>query len=318
MKPPACRRRWMGGPGTAIPVVEIRARVEGPSVAVVANLHGDECTGIGVAHELLLRLPSLLLRGRVVVMPTLNPDGLVASTRTIPGDGMDLNRCFPGDPRGRTGQRHAARIWSELMAGSIDVLMDLHTDSGAAVPYAIIDRVVRGPHRDALERTCEHLAEASGLTVLREYPVPRYLRFELDHSLPGACVNGPGIAAVTLEVGPRRRIDLGAVQTGLAAALGVLTAAGVVDEPAPVHASRRADGRWRRENGPRASREGVLVPHVGAGADVVPGQPLAVVRALDGTVLETLYAQHRGFVVALPEVAHISPGVSCATLAVPE
>lgn len=310
------RCKWVSGAGVPVPVVEMRSPNPGPVVAVVANLHGDECTGIGVAHALIDHLPGALLRGTVFVFPTLNPSGLAAGSRGLPGETLDPNRCFPGDPRGRKGERHASRIWAELMSRKVEVLLDLHTDSGASVPYAITDRVVRGANRAALEAACLGLAEASGLTVLREYPTRRYLQFDLDRSLPGACVNGPGIAAVTLEVGPRRRIDQASVRIGLAAALGVLTAAGVTASPAPRHPTRHDGGPWRRESGPRANRDGVLQTLVEPGADVQPGQVLATVRALNGTMLEALRAERGGFVVALPEVAHVSSGVVCATLAV--
>ncbi len=46
------------------------------------------------------------------------------------------------------------------------------------------------------------------------------------------------------------------------------------------------------------------------------GAALAEVRGLDGEIRERLHAADAGFVVALPEVAHVEIGMSCATLAV--
>lgn len=293
-----------GGPGAVPP---------GLTVAVTANLHGDECTGVAAAHALATLLPARLRAGRVHLFPSLNPAGLAAGTRGLPGEDLDPNRAFPGDPGGRAASRHAYALWSELLRRGVDLVLDLHTDTAGALPYALVDRVVRGD--PALEERCATLAAGSGLTVLREYPAELYRRFGLDQSLPGALVNGPGIAAVTLEIGPRRTVHAEAVDLAVSAVLGVLSSAGLVELPAPPHATRRS-GRWRRENGPRTHQTGVLVPLVRPGQEVGVGHPLGQVRTLAGEILETLVSPCPALVVSLPERAWTGPGVICATLAV--
>jgi predicted deacylase len=306
----------VAGSGVPIPVLSVVAKVAGPAVVVSANLHGDECTGIGVVHALARLLPTRLLRGSVYLYPSLNPQGLIEGTRRLPDDATDPNRAFPGNARGTPAERHAARVWADVISRRPELVLDLHTDTGGAIPYAILDRVVRGP--PGLTEACLRFAEASGLTVLREYPKDRYLRFDLDRSLPGALVNGPGVPAVTLEVGPRRRIDRGAVEDALQAVLGVLTALGLCVAPAPQHATFQGGGPWRRESGPRTTRTGLLVPLVVGGERFEAGTLLAEVRALDGEVRERLVARSPGFVIALPEVAHVAIGTSCATVAIPD
>jgi predicted deacylase len=306
----------VAGGGPRIPVISHDTGLPGPVVCVGANLHGDECTGLGVVHALDHRLPGLLQRGRVHLYPSLNPLGLEQASRRLPGDGLDPNRAFPGSSRGSRAERHADRLWRDLLGRRPELYIDLHTDTGGAVPYAIVDRVVRGPRAQALAARCRVLAGASGLTVLGEYPSDRYMRFDLDRSLPGALVNGAGVPALTLEVGPRRRVDPVAVADAVEAVLGVLHAMGLGGGPAPAHASRLGGGPWRRESGPRTGRSGVLVPLLAPGTSFNRGAALAEVRSLDGDVRERLHAGDSGFIVALPEVAHVEIGTSCATLAV--
>lgn len=306
----------VGGGGPRIPVLTLDSGQPGPVVCVGANLHGDECTGLGVVHVLDRALPGVLTRGRVHLYPSLNPLGLEQGSRRLPGDTLDPNRAFPGGARGSRAERHADRLWQDLLARRPELYLDLHTDTGGAVPYAIVDRVVRGPRSAALAARCRVLAGASGLTVLGEYPPDRYVRFDLDRSLPGALVNGPGIPALTLEVGPRRRVDPEAVEQAAAGVLGVLHSMGMGGVPAAPHPSRVGGGPWRRESGPRTGRSGVLVPLVPPGAQLQRGAALAEVRSLEGEVRERLHAVDAGFVVALPEVAHVEIGTSCATLAV--
>ena len=70
----------------------------------VGCIHGDECAGIdAVRRATRIQRPDA---GRLVVVPNLNPDGLVLGTR-LNARGVDLNRNFaaswrpigePGDP----------------------------------------------------------------------------------------------------------------------------------------------------------------------------------------------------------------------------
>ena len=309
-------RGRVSGRGPALPYMRVRSPNPGPVAVVAANLHGDECTGIGAVIHLSELLPELLTCGEVFLYPSLNPEGLARGIRGLPGDGLDPNRAFPGSSRGSLAQRHAARVWSQLLSCRPDAVVDLHTDAGGAIPYAIVDRVVRGGDREALGARCDLLAQASGLTVLREYPAERYLRYELDQSLPGALVNGPGVAAVTLEIGPRRRLDPKAVRLATDASLGVLTAMGLLERPAQVHETCLAGGPWRRESGPRAKRSGLLLPSLPAGGAFERGDRLAGVYSVEGEEIEVLRATCAGVIVALPESSQIEVGASCATVAV--
>ncbi len=310
-------RRALAAPGVAeLVVVTIESDQPGPVAVLTANLHGDECTGVGVVHRLRSQLPDLLQRGTVHLFPSLNPAGLREGLRNLPGDDRDPNRAFPGDAQGGPTDRLASAVWTHILELAPDLLIDLHTDAVRAIPYAILDRVVRGATRQRVDARCQQLAEASGLTVLHEYPRPRYLRYGLDRSLPGALVNGPGIPAVTLEVGPRRAYDPAAIDIATRASLGILTDAGLVASPAPAHDSRVVGGPWRRESGPRTTHPGILEVVVDPGRRFERGDVIARVRSLDGRTLQELSATSAGFVVAVPDRCWAPAATACATLAV--
>ena len=309
-------RGQVSGRGVHIPTVDVVSSEPGPRVLITANLHGDECTGIGVIHRLLASLPERLLSGSVRLYPSLNPAGMMAGKRGFPGDAMDPNRSFPGSPTGTSAQRHAHRLWSDMLEVRPHALIDLHTDSSAAIPYALVDRIVRGSDPAQTAAQCQRMAEASGLTVLQEYPAERYRRFDLDRSLPGALVNGPGIPSVTLEVGPRRRVDEAAVDRCEASVYGILGELGLVEAETHIDPQRVCTAGWRRENGPRTGRVGVLVSAVRPGQRFARGELLAEVRSLDGGCVERLKARGAGFVISLPELCHAPIGTPCATIAV--
>lgn len=303
-----------------VPVVSMSARLPGPVVVVAGNVHGDEYTGLVAAHELVHTLQRELIRGKVYLYPTLNPIGLGEGSRGVGKAGPDLNRRFPGSAEGDLGQRLAYGIWQDLTGREPDLLLDLHADSAHSVPYAIIDRAVslRGAERRSLDERLRTLAEATGLTVLHEYPDELYQRFGLDRSLAGAVVNLLGVPAVTIESGPRGIVSPEAVRGTVDAVLGVLASMGLVLTSPPPHGSRVQGGPWRRTSGPRTRRAGLFVPALPPGRPFGAGALLGWVRSVDGALLEEVRTPVEGLVVSWVDGAWLEPGTVVATLGVPE
>jgi len=311
---------FTGGPARELPVLTVEGQQPGPTVIVTANIHGDEVTGLGAVHTLTDVLSSRIQCGRIHLYPSLNPDGLAARTRKVPPDGQDLNRLFPGQAQGSPVERMAHTIWDDMAARRPDLVIDLHADSPISIPYAITDRAVaiRGSQRQELEQKCELLAQASGLTVLREYPDAQYTHYGLQRSLAGAVTNNLGIPAITIECGPRLYIQQQAVEIVMNSVLGILNAQGLVNYEAAPHSTQIQGGPWKRGAGPRASVAGVVKHLVAPGTQVTRGQAIAEIRSLAGDLLERLCSQESGFVVSLTERAWVGPGVSACTLATPE
>lgn len=108
-----------------IPIATI-ANGEGPTVLLMAGNHGDEYPGQIAIMRLLRDLKLEQITGRVILIPSLNMPAAKASTRLSPVDGMNLNRCFPGDPGGTVSQIIADYLTTVLFPLS-DVVIDLHT-----------------------------------------------------------------------------------------------------------------------------------------------------------------------------------------------
>ena len=304
----------------AAPAEGRRAGAKGPVAVVTANVHGDECGGVGAILRLIPALETRLVRGTVHLYPTLNPEGLERRSRKVPEDDQDLNRLFPGDAEGSPSERLAHSVWTDLSARQPDVVIDLHADAPASMPYALLDRAtgLRPGARTAVETAARSIAEASGLTVLHEYPEDRYARYRLDRSLTGAVLNRLHIPTVTVECGPRLYLDDDSVVTITHAVLGMLGALQMIDGKSQPHASRVEGGPWRRDSGPRASASGVLVPRVRPGQLLARGDVVAEVRSLSGALIEELAAEAPGFVVSHAERTHVVAGVPVCTYALRE
>lgn len=303
--------------GVELPVLVHRSPVPGPCAVITANLHGDETIGVAVAHRLDAWLTTHGSRGTVVIYPSCNPTGLRAQTRHVPADDVDLNRLFPGNARGTSGSRLAASIWHDLTLRRPDLVIDLHADAPAAVPYVIVDRPVRseGEARRELGARVLALAEATGLTVLREYPDEAYVQFGLDRSLAGAVVNVLHTPSVTLEVGPRRWMDSRSVAKALEATLGILASVGIVDHKVQRDASK-VDGVWRRAPTARARVAGLFDPRLEPGTRFAKGEVLAWLRTLTGEVAESIVATDDGVLMSWVEASWVSPGALLGTLGI--
>lgn len=308
------------GAGREPLAVVVHSTGAGPAVAVTANIHGDEVTGVAAVHALDELFPNLLVHGTVVLYPSLNPKGLARQQRAQPDDGVDLNRIFPGERDGNAAARHAALLWQDLVERKLDALVDLHADSAVAVPYVIVDRAthLRGAARPRMDVALRAMADASGLTVLHEYPEDQYVKFRLDRSLAGAMVNHAGVPAITLEVGPRRAVDPRAVRVTVAAVLRILRHLGLVEQAPDDALPRIEGGPWRRVAAPRVRYGGVFEPTLAPGDRFEEGAILGTVRAVEGTVREVLHAATPGVVVSWTEAAWIEARGVPGTLAVAE
>jgi hypothetical protein len=104
-----------------LPIHVFDAPEPGPTALIQAGIHGDEIAGVHALQEFLeeeLR-PA---RGRLIVVPVMNPPAYRARQRSAPG-GLDLNRCFPGDASAPERERRLARRFMDLVLAERPALM---------------------------------------------------------------------------------------------------------------------------------------------------------------------------------------------------
>ena len=100
-----------------------------PRLAVVTGIHGDELEGQYVAFELARRLNEHRdqVHGIVDIYPAINPLGINAIERGVPGYDLDLNRIFPGDADGPLTEALAAAVVVDI-AGA-EACVDIHASN---------------------------------------------------------------------------------------------------------------------------------------------------------------------------------------------
>jgi protein MpaA len=78
--------------GRAIELIRVGDHSAREKILVVGCIHGDEPAGIAVVRRLRIARPPAGVE--LLLVPTINPDGLAAGTR-LNAHGADLNRNFP-------------------------------------------------------------------------------------------------------------------------------------------------------------------------------------------------------------------------------
>ncbi|MGA0200044.1 MAG: M14 family metallopeptidase, partial [Prochlorotrichaceae cyanobacterium] len=111
----------------SLPVSVIHGRRPGPCLWLSAAIHGDEINGVEIIRQVLSQVFPKTLRGTLIAVPIVNVFGFIDQSRYLP-DRRDLNRCFPGSPRGSLASRLAHLFMKEIVSHCTHGI-DLHTAS---------------------------------------------------------------------------------------------------------------------------------------------------------------------------------------------
>jgi predicted deacylase len=289
-------RRTLSVPGINldIPYFDVRGRADGPRLTVISGVHGAEYASIAAVREFVRDLDTDAVSGRIVVVPVVNVPGFWARAPfVVPNDGENLNRHFPGAPRGTYTDVLAHHVFETFILGS-DYLVDMHAGDvpEALEPFTIFEE-------SPVEAASLDLAKAFGLGhIVRQTAVARTVA-----GSSCAAAADAGIPAIIAESGQNGLVDREAVDRHLAGLTNLARTVGVLDgEPWPVRDARRHEGwHWLRTD-----RAGWWQPAVSVGEPVPAGGLLGTMSEVWGEV----FAEVRAPVAGTPLFLTSSPAVS--------
>lgn len=109
-----------------IPLVIFNGAKPGPTLCLLGGVHGLEYSSIEGLLRVIKEVDPAKLSGILLAAPVVNQASFEARTAFVsPLDGLNLNRCFPGDPHGTMSYRVAHRLFSEVVSKA-DYLIDCH------------------------------------------------------------------------------------------------------------------------------------------------------------------------------------------------
>jgi len=212
--------RNTSGWGTVeIPIVVVK-NGEGPTVLFTGGVHGDEYEGLIAVSRLARTLDPARIQGRVIMMPAVNVPAVLNDTRLSPVDDRDLNRCFPGDPRG-TFSEMLAHFLDSVILPEVDVSVDVHT-AGHSMDAALSTNMHYLPDPELRRRT---------MAAAAAFGAPYNVVFwGVDEGATlTSCVERRGILSLGTELGGWGRVNIEGVRIGERGLLNILRHFGLIE-----------------------------------------------------------------------------------------
>lgn len=284
--------------GQPLPVSIVHGTADGMVLCLFAAVHGDELNGIQIARRVLAGADPATMAGTLVAVPVVNLGGYARGSRYLP-DRRDLNRAFPGSPRGSA----AARLANALFEGIVqhcDALVDFHTGSF---------------DRDNLPQVRADLRAPASLELARGFGATVVLHSPGQKGMLRRAASDAGVAAATFEVGAPGVLQPPVIDVAVAAIERLMQRLGMRNSGVPLERVPQAvfyESRWIRADSP-----GLLLGDVELGDEVAKGQRLGRVIDPIEDREEDVLAPARGHVLGMSQNRQVLPGFALFHLGAP-
>ncbi|MGI1679340.1 MAG: succinylglutamate desuccinylase/aspartoacylase family protein [Cellvibrionaceae bacterium] len=274
----------------------INGRYEGPILFVNAAIHGDEINGVEVIRRVLKLKQLNRLRGTLVAIPIVNVYGFLNNSRYLP-DGRDLNRSFPGSPKGSLASRIAHTFLNEILFKCTHGI-DIHT--GAR-------------HRGNLPQIRADLSNPQVEQLAKAFGVPVVIDSKIRDGSLREMGDEKGIPILLYEAGEALRFDELSISAGVRGVVNVMreidmlpkkTSAEKKSLSGEVSAAQLKREKKKREtivskktNWIRAPHSGILRALVPLGAKVEKGNVLGLIGDPLGSHEYEVIADSDGIVI---------------------
>lgn len=285
--------RWSAGQGfaggdTVSPVLVAHGSRPGPLLCLVAAIHGDEINGVEIVRRVFNASNPDRLSGSLIAVPIVNLFGFARGSRYLP-DRRDLNRHFPGSPRGSIAARVAHSFFDQVVRRCHGIV-DFHTGSF---------------DRSNLPQVRADLRMSAVVSFVRGFGALPVLHSDGSKGMLRVAASAVGIPAVTFEVGAPGQLVVSEIESAREAIDALMHSLGMTPDE-PMEQEPQAvfyDSLWAR-----ADSGGMLVAEVALGQRVERGDRLGVVvdplRNLEREVL----APVTGRVIGMARNQVVLPG----------
>lgn len=276
---PSTENRWVSeahhdSTVVEFPLAEFRGTTDGPTVAIIAGMHGGEAPGVLAASELMQTLAQSEIRGRVLIVPILSTRAFfMRSMQLSPVDESEMHYVWPGNPLGSYSDHLVDLLFRTIK--SADCVVDCH--SGELVqevtPWIAVPWIEDGSLWD---RSFE-LATSFDVPI-----VDRRAVADTPLALPRALLSA-GIPNVWTEIGSNGLPEQSSIDLQRNGLVNLLRNLNVLSEPGERFAPRLI--------GPQhwsiiAEQSGIWRGQVHAGDNVRQGQHLGTMYDVFGNELK--------------------------------
>lgn len=276
------------GVPVSTPVLVVNGALPGPTLCLMAAVHGDELNGVEMVTRVMHDVSAERLSGAIIGVPIVNVQGFRRGSRYLP-DRRDLNRYFPGNPRGSAAARIAHSFFTNIVS-NCDALIDLHTGSFERANLPQIRADLRNPDVVTLTQGF------GSMVILHSSPEVGTLRHAATEF---------GIPAVTLEAGGPSQLELNEVKHGVNGIETLISSIGMTRKrsrwgnPEPV---------YYRSSWVRADSGGILLADVSLGSTVREGDLLGTITDPMSNARSELRSPYAGRIIGMARNQVVMPG----------
>ena len=248
---------------------------DGPGAILTGANHGDEYEGPIALQDLANRIDIDRVQGRVIIIPMLNFPAFQAAQRVSPIDQLNMNRVFPGKPKGSVTELIADYITNALLP-MCDYVLDIHSGGKTLefLPFAA--------YHELEDKSQQAACEAATLA----FAAPYYISLiEIDAGgMYDTQAEEMGKVFVSTELGGGGTATPATAEIGKRGVHNFLVHAGILDAeiiqpPQPsIKLDMTQDGAYVF-----AEHNGLLEPCVGLGDKVRKGDLIARVHSTERT-----------------------------------
>jgi predicted deacylase len=296
-----------------VPLTVINGGGAATGVAVFGGTHGNEWEGQIAVKRLCRDLDPAEIRGRVVLMPQLSESACAVNQRISPLDNVNMNRAFPGNPRGSISYR-IAHFVKTCVFPRVRVVIDIHA-GGREGGFALCTSF--HPIPNPAQR-----AEIAQAAALFDTPFMLIYSSQMASGLLTDEAEADGKIAVGGEFGFGEGVSRKGVLHAYEGVRNVLRHYGILPgpvvkiDPARKSPPRLMDARDLEDYIP-CPRGGIWEPAVDLGAEVKEGQMLGWLHdfADHSSAPLELHAHRAGVVLMMHSPAHSDKGVTLYVIA---
>lgn len=277
-----------------VPIIIERGKKDGPTLLITGGIHGNEINGIEIVRQLITKKYNKPESGMVICIPVVNVFGFLNQKRQFP-DGRDLNRVFPGSPRGSLASRFAYHIIKDIVPLA-DYCIDYHTggDSRFNVPQIRI-----------------HGGDSESLALAKIFDPPFIISSARKEKSFRETLYKLQKKVLLFEGGKSMHIDKVVTQMGIVGALQIMRHLGMrefkeeidklivtTSDPIILH-----NTQWMR-----AKYSGMFHPFVDLGKKVRKGEALGSISGPFGYFERKIKAPHSGYLICINEAPIVTQG----------
>ena len=274
-----------------VPIIIERAKKAGPVILITSGIHGDEINGVEIVRQLIARKINKPKKGTIICVPVVNIFGFLDMKRTFP-DGRDLNRVFPGNPRGSLASRFAYQFVKKILPVA-DICLDFHT--GGASRFNVAQ--VRIEPSDEL--SLKYAAIFDAPFTLHSKMIPKSYR--------ATCAR-MGKPVILFEGGKSKVSDKEIARLGVLGTMRILKHLEMLGANFKVPESPEKSITIDTRKWLRAQFSGLLHTKVSCGEHVSVGQHIATITDPYGKFRHVVKAKNDGYVINVNEASLVYQG----------